>query len=174
MANHKNQKSPEESPRASREALEVDESRPKIDLKRARRITTGIGFVLVAIGLIAYFTPEATVAASAPAFLGASLVICAALAKTKRMQVEAILAAYLIGFLGGIVTFSYGALNIMVVFHSDREKTHVISLFAGGAICLAFSVHGWMAATRETRRRQRLSMSYADRFARDRRDGGGM
>jgi MFS family permease len=105
-------------------------------------VTIGFGAVLCAIGLWAYFGAEAdkqSVTALIPAFFGAGLIVCGALAlKASRLK-HAMHAAAAIGLIGFLAAAGRGLPNLGKAISDDPEQhraPRLILLMA--VVCLAF------------------------------------
>ncbi len=104
------------------------------------RITIGLGFVLIALGLGSYFgTGRASVTALIPAFFGLPLLLLGLVALNERMRKTAILIAVVIGLLGFAGTVS-GLMKLPVLLTGgELERPAAVAVQAAMAIvCFVF------------------------------------
>ncbi len=104
------------------------------------KITIGLGFVLIALGLGSYSgTGRASVTALIPAFFGLPLLLLGLVALNERMRKTAILIAVVIGLLGFAGTIS-GLMKLPVLLTGgELERPTAVAVQAAMAIvCFVF------------------------------------
>ena len=104
------------------------------------KITIGLGFVLIALGLGSYFgTDRESVTALIPAFFGLPLLILGLIARNERRRKTAIHIAVGIGLLGFAGTVR-GLMKLPVLLtSSELERPTAVAVQAAMAIvCLVF------------------------------------
>ncbi len=104
------------------------------------KITIGLGFLLIALGLGSYFgTGRASVTALIPAFFGLPLLLLGLVALNERMRKTAILIAVVIGLLGFAGTVS-GLMKLPVLLTGgELERPAAVAVQAAMAIvCFVF------------------------------------
>ena len=104
------------------------------------KITIGLGFLLIALGLGSYFgTGRASVTALIPAFFGLPLLLLGLVALNERMRKTAILIAVVIGLLGFAGTVS-GLMKLpMLVTGGELERPTAVGVQAAMAVlCFGF------------------------------------
>ena len=104
------------------------------------KITTGLGFVLIALGLGSYFgTGRASVTALIPAFFGLPLLLLGLVAMNERMRKAAMHIAVIIGLLGFAGTVS-GLMKLPVLLTGGElaRPAAVAVQAAMGVLCLLF------------------------------------
>ena len=104
------------------------------------KITIGLGFVLIALGLGSYFsTGRASVTALIPAFFGLPLLLLGLVALNERMRKTAIHIAVVIGLLGFAGTVS-GLMKLPVLLTGgELARPAAVAVQAAMAIvCFVF------------------------------------
>ena len=104
------------------------------------KITIGLGFLLIALGLGSYFgTGRASVTALIPAFFGLPLLLLGLVALNERMRKTAILIAVVIGLLGFAGTVSGLMKRPVLLTGGELERPAAVAVQAAMAIvCFVF------------------------------------
>lgn len=115
-------------------------------------LTYTIGGILTALGVIAYVaTGAASVTALIPAFVGAALLICAALAHRPALHRHSIHAALVLALLGAAGSLmNVVKLGALIAGTAERPSAVVVStiMFVLLVVYLAMGVRSFIAARR--------------------------
>lgn len=116
------------------------------------RLTTIIGALLVATGVVAYLvTSASSVTALIPAFVGGLILICAAIASRPRLHRHGIHAALVVALLGALGSLMNVA-KIGQLFAGTAERPAAIItsliLFVVCAVYVVLGIRSFVAARR--------------------------
>ncbi len=106
------------------------------------KMTIGLGFVLIALGIGSYFgTGRASVTALIPAFFGLPLVLLGVAALNDRLRKYAMHAAVVVGLLG-FVGAARGFSEVPAILRGDQiERPVAVAVqVAMSLVCLVFVV----------------------------------